>query len=431
MPDNSFEVRLTEALRTPAAAIDPQARFAARLRARLGRALTLPKGVDVTSTTPASSERLARMEVTPYLAVAGAREALAWYREVFGAIPTGELIEMPDDEVHHAELDLGGARIMLAEQDAETGFVAPRLGEGTAVTIHLQVPDVDSLAARAVSEGAVLDRSPAANPYGRSAVIRDPFGHRWMLMSPRPARYPGGTRHGDVGYISFEVPDVEQAEAFYGHVLSWTFGPASSGKGRSVLDSMPDTGLWGGQPRGALVICWRVDDLTAAIEAVRRLGGSASEPDARDYGLLSHCTDDQGMRFYLWQPTEAELASGRAVTERPPLNGTRHGDLTYLTLEVVDSERLRELFGALLGWTFAPGRSEDGWNVSDPMPMTGVSGGHETATAVPMWRVDDIAAAVERVIAAGGTSSPVERQPYGLSADCTDNQGTRFGLNQE
>ena len=36
-------------------------------------------------------------------------------------------------------------------------------------------------------------------------------------------------------------------------------------------------------------------------------------------------------------------------------------------------------------------------------PMTGLSGGHERATGVPMWRVDDIAAAVERAFTTGAS----------------------------
>jgi uncharacterized protein len=49
---------------------------------------------------------------------------------------------------------------------------------------------------------------------------------------------------------------------------------------------------------------------------------------------------------------------------------------------------------------------------------------------VPMYVVDDIAAAVARVRAAGGSSTDPERQPYGVSATCTDDQGTRFSLVQ-
>ena len=70
----------------------------------------------------------------------------------------------------------------------------------------------------------------------------------------------------------------------------------------------------------------------------------------------------------------------------------------------------------------------DGWAVDGVVPMTGMHGGHAEAAAVPMWKVDDVAAAVERVRAAGGTATDPERQPYGTTAECTDDQGTRFYL---
>jgi predicted enzyme related to lactoylglutathione lyase len=76
------------------------------------------------------------------------------------------------------------------------------------------------------------------------------------------------------------------------------------------------------------------------------------------------------------------------------------------------------------------GRVEDGWGVEDIVPMTGMQGGHEQPTAVPMYRVDDIDAAVERVRAAGGTATDPQRQPYGTTSECTDDQGTRFHLGQ-
>jgi uncharacterized protein len=47
---------------------------------------------------------------------------------------------------------------------------------------------------------------------------------------------------------------------------------------------------------------------------------------------------------------------------------------------------------------------------------------------VPMWKVDDVAAAVERVRAAGGTATDPERQPYGTTSEATDDQGVRFYL---
>ncbi len=438
-------------LRSPVVPTSPDAGFAARLRARIEEALGLPEGVDVTVTTledleapapraaasPAAASRAAAgasawMVLTPYLAVADARGALDWYAAAFGARLRGEPIVMPDGRIGHAELDFGGALVMLADEFPDIGHAAPQPGAGSSVTIHLETADIDVLVGRAVDGGARLDRPPEDSPYGRNAVVVDPFGHRWLLSTPMPlaAAYPGGTRHGDAGYVTFEVPDLERAQAFYGAVLGWTFAPAELPEALRVVDSMPMTSLWGGQERGDLVLCWRVDDLTAAVEQVRALGGTATEPVEKAYGTTSDCIDDQGMVFYLWQPPEDARGTAPAGEFDRPETGTREGDLAYLTLRVVDSRRFRAFFGALLGWHFSPGRVEDGWNVDGPMPMTGLAGGARRASAVPMYRVDDIEAAVGRVRAAGGTATAVERMPYGMTSECTDDQGTPFYLGQ-
>jgi uncharacterized glyoxalase superfamily protein PhnB/extradiol dioxygenase family protein len=461
MPD-AFEALGAPYRSVPYPPTDPDPGFAARLRARLEQALTLPEGVDVTITTldtattpdtgpaPETTVAVPRMTVTPYLAVAGAARALDWYADAFGARTRMEPIVMPDGRIGHAELDFGGAVVMLADEFPDIGHTAPRPGAGTAVTLHLEVVDVDEVVDRAVEAGAALDRPPADHPYGRNAVVIDPFGHRWLVASTTPttpaapARYPSGTRQGDVGYLSLQVPDLARAQAFYGTVLGWQFAPAERAEARRVVDSMPLTSVWGGRPRGDGVLCWRVDDMSAAVERVRRAGGTATEPEARPYGTVSDCADDQGMAFYLWQPTEADAAAtataadtataaGAATTADivdRPLNGTRQGDVAYLTIGVVDSARFRSFFGGVLGWRFTPGRVVDGWNVEDTMPMIGLHGGQERAGLEVMYRVDDIEVALENVRRAGGSPGPVEHNPYGITARCTDDQGTNFYLGQ-
>ena len=51
-------------------------------------------------------------------------------------------------------------------------------------------------------------------------------------------------------------------------------------------------------------------------------------------------------------------------------------------------------------------------------------------TTGPMYRVDDIAAAVEEVPGAGSTATDPQTVLYGISSTCTDDQGTRFFLGQ-
>jgi predicted enzyme related to lactoylglutathione lyase len=115
---------------------------------------------------------------------------------------------------------------------------------------------------------------------------------------------------------------------------------------------------------------------------------------------------------------------------RGPVNGVRPGDVSYLTLQVVDGARAREFYAAVFGWEFTPGHSPDGWEPADVVPMTGMHGGHAWATAIAMYRVDDITAAVARVRANGGTAIDPQTQPYGQMSECTDDQGTHFYLGQ-
>jgi Methyltransferase domain len=63
-------------------------------------------------------------------------------------------------------------------------------------------------------------------------------------------------------------------------------------------------------------------------------------------------------------------------------------------------------------------------------PMSGLSGGAQQAAVVPMFRLDEIQAAVERVRAAGGSASEPMPEGCGLRAECADDQGVKFHLGQ-
>jgi len=426
-----------QAMRIPPNPVDPDPAFASRLRERINRAFDLPKGVTVsnltaeTITDPVASTKVApapaartdaplRSDITPYLAVAGARQAIEWYSTIFDGRLRGDPIVMPDGRIGHAEIQVAGGVIMLSEEHPEIDVVAPVPGQGASVTIHLEVADVDAIIDRAVAEGARLERAAADYDYGRNGVIRDPFGHRWMI-SGRPAAK--GPRHGDIGYVSLWVPDAERAAAFFEAVLGWQYRPAVDDHARQVEGLNIHHGIQGGVPRPTLFLCFAVDDVDAAVSRVSRAGGTADEPTVEPYGRMAGCVDDQGVRFAVFEPP-----GGTPAGAAPAPNGGRHGDLAYLTMEVVDSARSREFYGAVLGWRFQPGHVEDGWTIEDVSPMTGVHGGDPWATTLPMYRVDDIDTAVRRVRDAGGTATDPEVKPYGVTSECTDDQGTRFYL---
>jgi len=119
----------------------------------------------------------------PYLSCADANGAIAFYVKAFGAVELMRVAQ-PDGRVGHAELQIGRARIMLADEFPEMGFLGPKSIGGTPCGIHLYVENVDALVARAVAEGATLLRPVADQFYGdRSATLDDPYGHRWFFAT--------------------------------------------------------------------------------------------------------------------------------------------------------------------------------------------------------------------------------------------------------
>jgi predicted enzyme related to lactoylglutathione lyase len=432
-------------LRAPVTPADPDPVFAARLRDRLARALDLPRGVTVTDifTTPRPEQALAPTEqavppaehgaAIPYLAVDGARAALDWYARVLGARLRGEPVIMPDGRVGHAELELATGVIYLADEHPAIGHRAPAPG-GVPVSLVLTVTDVDQVVQAAVRAGASLDREPYQAHGHRNATVTDPFGHRWMLQAPvaaaAAAHGPRPPRQGDVGYASLWVPDVARAAGFYGPVLGVEYQQAHRGRGWQAAGVTPPQGFWASGDPPTLFCSYIVDDMAAAVARVRAAGGQASEPVPRPYGLTADCTDTDGARFALFQPQGGPAGARPARAGSQPAPAGRDGDLIYLTLEVADADRTLAFYHAVLGWRSRPGRVPGGWQVEDTTPMIGVSGGHPVATVVPVWRVADVAAAVARARAAGGTATEPHREPYGLIAECRDNQGTRFSLSQ-
>ena len=120
--------------------------------------------------------------LTPYLTVDGAAAAIDFYRDVLGATERGRMTG-PDGKVGHAELDLGGSMIMLADV-FDQGAPAPGKLGGTPVTLMVYVTDVDDVFARAIKAGAKEIAPVQDQFYGdRSGQFEDPFGHHWGVAT--------------------------------------------------------------------------------------------------------------------------------------------------------------------------------------------------------------------------------------------------------
>ncbi len=121
--------------------------------------------------------------LTPYLVVAGAADAIAFYTRVFDAHETMRLAE-PSGRIGHAEMTIGGALLMIADEYPELNIRGPRALGGSPVTLALQVADVDDVVGQAVAAGAAVVIPVADQFYGeRVGRIEDPFGHVWMIST--------------------------------------------------------------------------------------------------------------------------------------------------------------------------------------------------------------------------------------------------------
>lgn len=213
----------------------PHPEFARDLRSRLVAALDLtvqlperktPMNAPTTTpsttptTTPARRDTHASALI-PYLAVAGASDAVDWYGSVFGAVETMR-IGSDDGRVGHAELTIGDVTIYLADEFPEIGHVAPTTLGGTAAALHLTVDDVDATYARAVASGATGQREPADQPHGnRQGSIVDPFGHRWLLSQPLGAPAPARTAARGAVWPALNYADAREGIRFLTEVLGF------------------------------------------------------------------------------------------------------------------------------------------------------------------------------------------------------------------
>ncbi|MCB1941796.1 MAG: VOC family protein, partial [Candidatus Accumulibacter sp.] len=91
--------------------------------------------------------------ITPHLTCRNAAAAIEFYKQAFDASEEGRLAS-PDGKLAHAMIRIGGASVMLVDEYPEQGMLSPLSLNGSPVTIHLYVDDVDATVAQAVTAGA-------------------------------------------------------------------------------------------------------------------------------------------------------------------------------------------------------------------------------------------------------------------------------------
>lgn len=121
--------------------------------------------------------------VTPHLICGGAADAIEFYKKAFNAV---EMIRLPgpDGQIMHACIRIGDSAVMLVDESPKWGALGPKTLNGSPVTIHLSVEDVDTVVERAVAAGATVTMPVQDMFWGdRYGVLQDPFGHNWSVAT--------------------------------------------------------------------------------------------------------------------------------------------------------------------------------------------------------------------------------------------------------
>jgi uncharacterized protein len=113
----------------------------------------------------------------------------------------------------------------------------------------------------------------------------------------------------NISFFELGVEDAEQGRAFYGELFGWTFetGPAMQGYG--IDTGHVPGGMHPGDKGAWPYVFFAVEDLEAAVERVKALGGEIQDgfdddnPDnEKKFGRFKFCKDDQGSPFGLHEP---------------------------------------------------------------------------------------------------------------------------------
>lgn len=135
--------------------------------------------------------------VTPYLTVKGAADAIDFYKKAFAATENVRMPAQDGKRLMHADITVNGGRILMSDEFPEHGeehgvVHAPTAKNlaGVAIALHYAKPaDVDAAYRRAMEAGCKSVQEPADMFWeARFAMLRDPFGHRWMMNAPLPKK---------------------------------------------------------------------------------------------------------------------------------------------------------------------------------------------------------------------------------------------------
>ena len=165
----------------------------------------------------------------------------------------------------------------------------------------------------ATAKGAtIVAPAMAVADLGTQAVLDDPTGAG--LGAWQPGTFPGFAvigEHGAPSWFELQTNGFAKAIDFYQSVFGWTtttisdtdefrYAVMNDPEGGDELAGIADSAMFPGSPASNWSVYWHVDDVSATLKDVQRLGGSVTS-DAEDtpYGTLAQAADPMGAAFKL------------------------------------------------------------------------------------------------------------------------------------
>ncbi len=121
--------------------------------------------------------------LSSYITLKGCSEAIDFYKKAFDAKERGRLM-MPNGLIGHAEIEIEGSLLMMADENIEWGNKSPLTIGGNPMSFGLYVKDVDAVFQKAIDTGAIVVMPIEDMFYGdRIGQVMDPFGYKWMITT--------------------------------------------------------------------------------------------------------------------------------------------------------------------------------------------------------------------------------------------------------
>ena len=133
-----------------------------------------------------------------YITLKDCKKAIEFYKKAFDAKEIG-ILYMPDGKIAHAEVEIEGCLLMMADENLEWGNKSAETIGGNPMGFGLYVKDVDKAFKKAIDAGAKEYMKVEDMFYGdRVGQVMDPFGYKWMIATHKEdVSYPEMQKRSD------------------------------------------------------------------------------------------------------------------------------------------------------------------------------------------------------------------------------------------